>query len=103
MPDVWTGEAVGRMHILQISHREVAAKMGVSNRYDAVAAVDGNCAVVDGSHLLLLLAPLLGAAQSGVPAFIERIFTYCRPSSLSAAGTPCLVLLRLLHLSKLRF
>lgn len=33
MPDVWTGEAVGRMHVLQISHREVAAKMGVSNRY----------------------------------------------------------------------
>ena len=33
MPEIWTGGAVGRMHVLQISHKEVAEKMGVTNRY----------------------------------------------------------------------
>lgn len=32
-PPEWTGMAIGMMHVLQISHKEVADKMGVTNRY----------------------------------------------------------------------
>ena len=33
MPEAWTGKVVGRMHVLGISHKEVADRMGVTNRY----------------------------------------------------------------------
>ena len=33
MPEKWTGEAVGRMHVLQIQHKELANRMGITNRY----------------------------------------------------------------------
>lgn len=33
MLEAWTGRAVGKMHMLHITNREVAEKMGVTNRY----------------------------------------------------------------------
>ena len=33
MPDAWTGGAVGRMHVYEISHIEVAKRMGVRREY----------------------------------------------------------------------
>ena len=33
MPEKWTGEVVGLMHIHKISAKDLASKLGVTNRY----------------------------------------------------------------------
>ena len=33
MLDKWTGEVTGTMHIYGISHKQLAEKMGITNRY----------------------------------------------------------------------
>lgn len=33
MVKAWTGKVVGRMHVLGVSHKEVAGRMGITNRY----------------------------------------------------------------------
>ncbi len=33
MVKAWTGKVVGRMHVLGVSHKEMANRVGVTNRY----------------------------------------------------------------------
>ena len=35
-PEAWSWNVVGRMHVLQISHRELAEELGITNRYLAM-------------------------------------------------------------------